>query len=581
MSNSFDRAAGGGRRWLLIGGGCLALLACVCVVAIVAVLALPGSLTAQMRQLLGLSGGASAAIEYVPPSAPMFGVVNPSFAQAASAKKVMDILGKNPAIKQALNGLASQTGGSGQNPDFNFDRDVAPWIGTELGFAMMDVPPAASGASSAPPGFVVMVASRDTAKSDDFLKRWRSAAEAKGSVFTEESYQGVTLVSARATSSATTPLSAYATYQNTVLLASTADALKKALDTKKSSGGANLSASAAYKSMIDKLPKDRALTMVVDVKALTKSLPAAATRSPGADGINAINDVGISMGFTDDGIRVDSVVAYDVANMSDPLKQLITVPANPDKALDYLPDSAIATLSGQNLKSYWDYYNSVLAQNPQSKKQFDQSIQAIKTQTGIDLDADVFAWMTGEFALAVVPAKALTVAGPTAPPVGLMLLLETKDAALAQQKMTKISTALGKQGLLFGAKKVNGADLQVVTGLEKQGLTAGYGFLDNFLVIGSADDVLTAAVDAQKAPLSKSAEFVLDYKVLPQANTGVGFFSIPNIVGVVKGELPPAQLSAFQANVEPALTNFKSLSLSNGVPAGGLQSTVIFIHVAE
>src|SRR5207237_282495 len=100
--------------------------------------------------------------------------------------------------------------------------------------------------------------------------------------------------------------------------------------------------------------------------------------------------------------------------------------------------STLASLAGQNLKSYWDYYNSLLAQDPQTKKQFDQSIQDLKTQTGIDVDADVFAWMTGEYALSVVPAKPLSAAGATAPPVGLLLLIEAKDQALAKTKMTKL-----------------------------------------------------------------------------------------------------------------------------------------------
>ena len=161
-----------------------------------------------------------------------------------------------------------------------------------------------------------------------------------------------------------------------------------------------------------------------------------------------------------------------------------------------------------------------------------------------------------------------------------MLLIEAKDTALAKEKMTKISDALGKQGLTFSTKKVNGADMQEVAGMEAQGITAGYGFLDNFVVIGSADDVLATAVDGKKAPLSKSAEYTLDAKVLPQQDTGVGFFSIPRIIDVVKGSLPTTQLTSFQKDVEPALTNFKSISLAGGVPTEGVQSSVIFIHVA-
>ena len=158
MSNSsFDKGGGGSRRWWLIGGGCLALFVCICVIAIVVVLNVPGSTLVQLQQLVGLGGGASASVEYVPATAPMFGVVNPSFTQASSAKKVIDILSKNPAIKKGLDDLAKQS--AGQNSDFNFDRDVAPWIGTEIGFALLDVPPpSTSGSSTTLPGFASLMA---------------------------------------------------------------------------------------------------------------------------------------------------------------------------------------------------------------------------------------------------------------------------------------------------------------------------------------------------------------------------------------------------------------------------------------
>jgi len=412
----------------------------------------------------------------------------------------------------------------------------------------------------------------------------RSAAEAKGTTYTEETYQGVTIVSSKSssgTTSSSNSLGAYATYQSTVLLADSTDALKKALDTKKAGGISNIAGSVAYKSIVDKLPKDHAMLVVADVRALAQSATSGATRAPGAETVNAITGVGLSLGFTDDGIRLDSVLSYDLTKLSDSAKKLLTVPANPNKALDLLPESTLAAISGQDLKLYWDFYNAAVSQDAQTKKEFDQSLQGIKTQTGIDIDADVFAWMTGEYALSVVNAKPLISAGPSAPPIGLMLLIEAKDAALAKEKLTKISGALTKQGVKFSTKSVNGAPMQEVAGMEAQGITAGYGFLDNFVVIGSADDVLAAAVDGKKAPLSKSSEFTLDAKILPQQNTGVGFFSIPRILDVVKGSIPKTQLTAFQTDVEPMLRNFKAISFAGGVPREGVQSSVIFIHVAE
>jgi Protein of unknown function (DUF3352) len=584
MSTSYDNTTKSNRKWWLIGGGCLALFVCLCIIAIVAVLNVSDSTLAQFRQLAGLGGGSSLSVEYVPASAPMFIVANPSFAQAASAKKVMDILGKNQAIRQRLDDMAKQ--GAGQNSDFSFDRDVAPWIGSEIAFALLDVPQAQSGSGAATgPSVVLLAATRDTAKSDEALKRFRTAAEAKGTAFTEEQYKGTTIVSGKGPSGSTSSSisnSAYATYQGTVLFSDSADSIKKALDTKQAGAATNLASNANYKSIADKLPKDRALAVVADLRALAKSAGTSATRAPGSENIDAFAGVGLALGFTDDGIRLDSVVTYDPSKLSASASTLLaSMQPSPNKVLDVLPDSALAVISGQNIKQLWDFYGSAIAQDPQAKKQFDQSLQGIKTGTGIDVDADIFAWLTGEYALAVVPAKPLAAAGTIAPPVGVMLVIEAKDTTVAKDKLTKISGAAAKQGIAFASKKVNGVDMQVVAGMEAQGITAGYGFLDNFVVIASADDVLSAAVDGKKAPLSKNAEFVLDAKVLPPSNAGVMFFSIPRIIAVVKTSLSTAQVTAFQTDVEPMLINFKGLSLGGSVPKDGVQSSVVFIHVAE
>ena len=204
----------------------------------------------------------------------MFGVVNPSFAQAASAKKVGGHPEQNPAIKQRL--TICRTRAPVQAVISNIDRDVAPWIGTEVGFMLMDAP--ATSTQAAPrrrPASVVMVATRDTAKSNAALASACGRAPSPGEHTAErrnvsgrdhrEPEGALAVHRARQTRSA------YATYQSTVLLADSTDALKKALDTKKAGSTSNLAGSAVYKSIVDKLPKDHAMMVVADLRALAQS----------------------------------------------------------------------------------------------------------------------------------------------------------------------------------------------------------------------------------------------------------------------------------------------------------------------
>ena len=582
MSTSFDKRSGRGCNWWLIGGGCLLLFACLCVTAILGVFFLPDNTLAQIKQLTGLGGGASASVEYVPTSAPLFIVANPSAAQAANAKKVIDILGKNPVIRQRLDEVAAQ---SSSGADFNFDRDVAPWIGTEIGIALFDVPSAQSSSASSIPTFVVFAPTRDKAKSDEALARIRKAAEAKGTTFTEEKYKDATLVIGQAKPSGNRQSdqpTVYTTFQGMVMLANSADGLKKALDTKQGGDKVNLGGSDKYKAIVSKLPKDRAATFVADLGALVTSAGNTTARTPGADSLAALDGIGFSLGFTDDGIRLDTVVTFDVTKLPASSQKLFAaIKANPNKILDALPATSVAEISGQDLKSLWDYYSEILAQDPQTKKQFDQGLQDIKKQSGIDVNEDVFGWMTGEYAVGIVPAKPLSAIGTSAPAAGLLLLFEAKDQNLVTTKMQKIATALGQNGIKLATRKVNGVDMQVVTGLEAQGITAGYGFVGNFLAIGSGDDVLSAAVGAPQSPLSKEPEFQFGAKLVPQPNSGVAYFSVPRLIELVKSALPQTSVADFEKNSEPALRPFKSIGLGSSLPKDGVTTSVIFIHVAE
>jgi hypothetical protein len=367
-----------------------------------------------------------------------------------------------------------------------------------------------------------------------------------------------------------------------VLLGSSTDAIKKAIDTKQAGAQSSVQTTANYKTIVAKLPKDRALTLVGDLAALVKSAASAATTTAASQGLEAFSGLGVSLGFTEDGVRIDTVVTYDPTKLTDTTRAILTASQpNPGKVLDQLPATSLAVVAGQNLKQGWDYYVAAVAQDAQGKKQFDQSLADIKTQTGIDVAADVFSWMTGEFALSVVPAKPLKALGTTAPSAGLILSIEAKDVATVKSKLDKIAQALSKQGLVFTPKKVSTADMQVVKGMEAQGITAGYGIVDNYVVIGSADDVLTVAVDGKKEPISKDAEFKINTKVFPQPQSGLIFVSIPRVVDIVKGTLSGKSLTDFQKDVEPALASFKSLSVGSGVVSDNSQTSVIFLHVSQ
>ncbi|MBI5877139.1 MAG: DUF3352 domain-containing protein [Chloroflexi bacterium] len=587
MSTSFDKADRKGPNWLLIGGGCLILFICLCAAAIGAVLMAPDNVVSQFAQVLGLKSEA-ASIDFVPSEAPMYVGINPNFSQMSGYAKMQAVFDKNPEFKRRIDELAKQGAGQGADSDFNFERDIKPWIGGDAGVALFELPPASAASSStavAQAKWVVFASTRDVKKSDEVLARLRKSDEGKGATYTEEQYKGATIAIGRRKASSTRApdsVTAFATFQGQVMVSDNPDALKKAIDTKVAGEKASLKSKESYKALVAKLPKDRALTMVVDMKSIMQQAMAGQPNNPAAEDLAAYGGLALSLGFVEDGIRIDSVVGIDSAKLTNATRAMITSQgANASKALDGTPGTAMVAVSGQNIKAYWDYYLDVISRDAQTKKSFDQALADLKKQSGIDVGDDVISWMTGEFAMDVVPAKPLAAAGPTAPGVGLLLMFEAKDQKAISDKLTKIALALGKQGIQFAAKKVNGVDMQVVKGLEAQGVTVGYGFVEGFLVIGSAEDVLTAAVDARKASLSKDAEFGVATKYLPASNTGRSYVSIQRLADVYRAMLPKSEQAAYDKDSAPLIKPFKSISIAGSPLKDNIQAGVIFIHVAE
>src|SRR5205823_12463475 len=136
----------------------------------------------------------------------------------------------------------------------------------EIAVVLLDAPIVGS---STPPNFVVIAQTRDKAKSDEALARVRKQAEDGGATFSEEQYKGVKIVAGHSRNSSSAL--AYAAAQNQVLIGTSADALKKLIDTKQSADRANLTTSAAYQRVMAQLPKDRAASLYVDLQALARS----------------------------------------------------------------------------------------------------------------------------------------------------------------------------------------------------------------------------------------------------------------------------------------------------------------------
>lgn len=553
----------GGMNWMVVGCGVIALLLICCV--LVAGLAYFSGAVQPLLAMLGLAGKAQAAA-FAPAGSPFFMAVDLDLQQAANFKKVWSVYEKSAQTQTSLNDFKKQFQDS---TGCDFDRDVATWWGPDAAIFLTDASnlDTLSRSPTAPPNFVVALGARDQAKAAAALQKC-----SKDKPTSEETYQG-NKISVYDSGSAT------AVVQNYVLLAGSTDAMHAAIDASSGGGSASLAQSANFKNVVARLPASRVATFYVDVYPLVMaySQSQSGIQPQTFSQLEAYQAMGGSMAFTEDGLRIDMAMALNKDKLPECTKQLMQQPANVNQALKAVPSNSYALASGSNLKGVWDCTLSQM--DPTAKKQMQDALASVKQQMGVDLDADLMSWLTGEYALAVTPGKPLY---PGQPGLGVLLLIEAKDQGLVNSKMGKITSALAKQGLVLKDQKVKGISMKVGTLGAPGDPNApgfGYGFLDSFLVIGGPLDALSSAVDASKSSLADDSTFKAVQAVLPAKNSGYVYVSVSGIEKLISGSLSGKDRATYQKDMQPWLKPVKAIGLASESGRTDVTVASMFVYI--
>lgn len=152
----------------------------------------------------------------------------------------------------------------------NWEDDVQPWLGERVAVGLIDLggtTPAADGQSLPAyrlPAVIAVLPTTDHAKSDAFLvmvrKQLESQAKRDGGAFTDEVYRGINLSYLDGDTAVVKV--AYASFNDTIVLALGVDNLKRAVDA--SLDRSNLAASAAYQKTMSALPGDNVGAVYMD-----------------------------------------------------------------------------------------------------------------------------------------------------------------------------------------------------------------------------------------------------------------------------------------------------------------------------
>jgi len=558
----------GGNRTIMIGCAVLLVLACVCVAIWGGVVYVMGP--DKVLALVGLGAQAQAA-KLAPTNAPFFMAVDISPGQVLNFQKVWSAFDtSSPRAKQSTDDVKKQF-----RDQFNcdFDADILPWAGPDVALFLTDTrnlaPAPSSRGGATTPNFVMAIGARDQAKANAALQK----CVPKNQTARAETYKNINLKIYNE--------SALAVVANYLLVSATVDAMKAAIDTQASGAGASLESNARYKNALANLPASRAVTYYVDVNPLSKTyLQSQPGIQPQAlSQLDAYQAVAGSLAFADNGVKLDTVLTFDPAKLPECTRTLIKQQSTPTKVYDALPASTTGVVAATNWKDLWNCSLSMM--DTTSRKQVQDSFDQIKRQTGIDINADVFDVLTGEYAVAVTPARPIA---PNSPGLGIMLLVETKDQGAMNAKLDKIASALAKQGMPpLKDQPIKGVTFKTASlgsPNDRNAPSAGYGFTGGFLLLGGPLDALETMMDAPSSPLKKEPAYATVYTALGQTNPLL-YVNMSSVNTLIASTMTGSARTNYENEVTPWLKPIKAIGISSKTPKPEVTLSSLFIYIAK
>jgi hypothetical protein len=468
------------------------------------------------------------------------------FGTPASQKLIGDGITKSP-----LNSLLVQS-------KTEYSRDVQPWL--EGGYIITALVQNTA-QPQAPAATLVIAPTRDRAKSDAFLVKYREALIQQGAKFNSKQYKDVTYYESPTRDPNNSVVTADIGGQY-VAIATSSTLIQQAIDTYKGN-----SPSLANKPIFAKIYGTSTQTKVTEPLLQVYLDGDVALEFIGSQANLNLNEAAIAQsrreldamtltgGTQKEGLRFE-INTYLKNDNSSPLAN------NEAKVLNLLPQETFLLVSGVNLYQSWQ---SLVAQgkgNASSAQLIEQIRKAVKDSTKLDLDQDILKWMNGEFAIAAIPNNQGILANPG---FGFAAIVQASDQNAAKTTLEKIdkvaqanSGGLLPKGVDLKPKQIG--DKSVVTWAIANTTVATRGNLDNNFVFWSMGGLADTFVPKPARTLPESSPFQILTTGLPKSNGGYFYLNMTTALTLADRLLPP------EVKSNPNFTEVRSvLDAINGI----------------
>ena len=479
------------------------------------------------------------------------------------------------------------------NTNLDYSRDIQPWVGDEITFAIATPDIDRDRSNGQQTGFLLALSSQKVDRSQQFLDSyWKKQSATTKSVKFEQ-YKGIQLTykelpiinqksqsvsplnrlnlpSSNLPSSFATALIGDSSDLNNnhsfVLFANDPKVLRDAIDNLEVAN-LNLNNSPEYQKALQQLTQGRIALGFVNIPQPEIE------KNPQV----SLNSLGIAVGVNRRGLVAQTALVTSPENTTIPKL------SQPVQALQYIPSASPFVVASTDLSNFWTELSSTITTNAEVSKLADRTLADIQTAWGINLPQDIFNWVKGEYALAVLPSlsnssdwifAAETSADSQKAIARLDEIARSKEYSIGSFTLRNQKITAWTQ-LTTNPNYGNGNERKTAIETEAKGVRATVGKYEIFTTSPEAmDEALKAA---ETGSLMANQDFQTSVETLPTSNDGYFYLDWPSSRAIWEKQIPLLRL--IELSARPLFDHLRSLTITSTGETAGIRKATIFIRL--
>ena len=541
---------GGRLRWVAIAG----YLVVVVVIVVVILLLL-------LLQEISRPGEATA--EYIPSNALVYSSINlrPGAGQINNARLVGDLLRSDDFMDEEDDLLDDVEDETGIHP---LD-DVTSWLGTDVTFALLDLDEDEDLIE-----WTLMVQISDREEADDFVEKLLEYLE--DDLYTEFDEDEIGAADVWIAEDEDVAIALTDEY---LLLADSEDTIEDMLDNIDSPPTRSLAEDEQFIAAREALPEGRVMFVYAQVEDYLEEFQDIVDPWGDADSVwnwaesNTPEYVAASLSFIDKGVRFDVVSEAASSSLSlDSESELGSAEAVPEDTL------FLASYTG--VTDAWEEFRDTLEDSdPWAAEDFDEFLDDLEDETGVDLERDVIESLTGEVSLAIMPSdiSISADAGELEGVIEALFLASLDDPRGIENALESLTDWIEDEGYDTDRDAV-GNYYAITLNLDQfdenliEDYEVGYIITDDWLALGSSIESLEAFHDADgdgTGSLNSAVKYSNLAKLAPIPLHLLIYADIAGIVEVVVDGLDEDALEDYEDDVRPYVENLNAFMLASSL----------------